>query len=56
MESARKAPGRQTYQAPALKKLTPEEAKQFLLEQANMGETGAKDILKFVLTGSNNPQ
>jgi hypothetical protein len=54
MESARKPPACKTYQSPALKKLTPEEAKQFLLRQANMGETGAKDMLNLVLLYSRN--
>jgi hypothetical protein len=54
MESARTPPARKTYQSPALKKLTPKEAKQFLLRQANLGETGAKDILNLVLPCSSN--
>ncbi len=38
-----------SYQGPALKKLTPKHAKEFLLHHANMGDQGAKEILKMVL-------
>jgi len=42
-----------SYEAPALKKLKREEAKNFLRHHANMGDQGAKDILKLVLPTSN---
>jgi len=38
-----------SYEGPALKKLTPEQAKKFLLHHANMGDQGAKEVLKLVL-------
>ena len=41
------------YQEPALKKLNPEQVKKFLLQRANMGDHGARDILKLVLPKSN---
>jgi hypothetical protein len=41
-----------SYEGPALEKLTPEQAKEFLLHHANMGDQGAKDILKLVLPAS----
>jgi hypothetical protein len=34
-----------SYEGPALKKLTPKEAKKFLLHHANLGDQGAKEIL-----------
>jgi len=37
-----------TYEGPALKKLTPEQAQEFLLHHANKGDQGAKDILALV--------
>ena len=42
-----------SYEEPALKKLTPEQAKKFLLHHANMGDHGAKDILDLVLPTDN---
>jgi len=36
------------YEGPALNQLTAEEGKKFLLHHANMGDQGAKDILKLV--------
>jgi hypothetical protein len=38
-----------SYEEPALEKLTPEQAKKFLLNHANKGDQGAKDILELVL-------
>jgi hypothetical protein len=35
-----------SYEEPALKKLTPEQAKKFLLHHANMGDQGAKDLIE----------
>jgi hypothetical protein len=40
------------YEGPGLEKLTPEQAKEFLLRHANLGDPGAKDILKLVLPTS----
>ena len=37
-----------SYEGPALKKLTPKEAKKFLLHHAKLGDQGAKDILALV--------
>ena len=39
-----------SYEEPALKKLTPEQAKKFLLHHTNLGDQGAKDILDLVLS------
>jgi len=36
------------YEGPVLKKLTPEQAKKFLVHRASMGDQGAKDILALV--------
>ena len=38
-----------SYEEPALRKLRPEQAEKFLLHHANMGDEGAKDILRMVL-------
>ena len=38
-----------SYQEPALEKLTPEQAKEFLLRHAHGGDQGAKNILELVL-------
>jgi hypothetical protein len=40
---------KKSYKEPALKKLTPEQAKTFLIHHAKAGDQGAKDILKVVL-------
>jgi hypothetical protein len=40
------------YEGPTLEKLTPEQAKEFLLRHANLGDQGAKDILSLVLPTS----
>jgi len=45
-----------SYEEPALEKLTPEQAKKFLLRHANMGDEGAKKILEIVLPTSTNPK
>jgi len=37
-----------SYEEPALEKLPPEQAKEFLLRHARMGDQGAKDILELV--------
>jgi len=37
----------------ALMNLTPEQAKKFLLHHANLGDQGAKEILKLVLPTGN---
>jgi hypothetical protein len=37
-----------SYEGPAVKKLRPEEAKEFLLHHAKLGDQGAKDILALV--------
>ena len=49
MQSAKQARIRKTYSTPTLRKLGPEEAKQFLNEQAKMGNQGAKEILDLAL-------
>ncbi len=38
-----------SYERPALRKLRPEQAKKFLIDHADKGDKGAKDILKLVL-------
>jgi len=45
-----------SYEEPALEKLTPEQAKKFLLHHANMGDEGAKKILEIVLPTGTNPK
>ncbi len=42
-----------TYKAPALKKLTPEQAKKFLVDHADNGDQGAEETLKLVLPTGN---
>jgi len=49
MQSPKEARVLNTYETPCLKKLKPEEAKQFLLHHASMGDSGAKEILDVVL-------
>jgi hypothetical protein len=49
MPSPKRARVLKTYETPSLKKLIPEEAKQFLLHHANMGDSGAEEILDLVL-------
>jgi hypothetical protein len=49
MPSPKKARVLNTYETPSLKTLKPEEAKQFLLHHANMGDAGAKEVLDLVL-------
>jgi len=44
-----------SYEEPALDKLPPEQAKEFLLHHASMGDQGAKDILEIVLPTGKNP-
>jgi hypothetical protein len=48
MSSLKQARVLNTYEPPSLKKLRSEEAKQFLLHHANMGDSGAKEILDLV--------
>jgi len=48
MQSAKRARIPKTYGSPTLKRLKPEEAMKFLLHHANMGDTGAKEILVLV--------
>lgn len=43
-----------TYQTPWLKKLKPEEAEQFLLHHARLGDPGAKELLALVAPGNGN--
>jgi hypothetical protein len=38
-----------SYEGPALKALAPEQAKEFLLCHAKLGDEGAKEILALVL-------
>jgi len=45
-----------SYEEPALRKLKPEQAKKFLLRHANMGDQGAKDILRIVLPKGADPK
>ena len=47
---------RETYRSPTLKKLKPEEAKRFLLEHAQKGDQGAREILQLILPASNNKE
>jgi hypothetical protein len=51
MQSASTKP-QKVYEEPSLKKVSPAQAKEFLLYHAKMGDQGAKDILKLVLPNS----
>ena len=44
---------RKAYESPTLRKLNPEEAKQFLLQHAE-GDSGTKEVLALVLPGNEN--
>jgi hypothetical protein len=54
MPSPKKARVLNTYEMPCLKKLKPEEAKQFLLHHGKLGDPGAKEVLALVLPGKEN--
>ena len=54
MPSPKNARVLNTYETPSLEKLKPEEAKQFLLHHANLGDPGAKEVLALVLPGKEN--
>lgn len=49
MPSPKQARVLKPYETPCLKKLKPEEAKQFLLQPAKLGDPGAKDLLALIL-------
>jgi hypothetical protein len=51
MQSAKKAKVVKKYASPSLTKLKPQEAQQFLLQHAKMGDLGAKEMLNLVLPG-----
>ena len=46
----------ETYRSPTLKKLQPGEAKRFLLEHAQKGDQGAREILQLILPASNDKE
>ena len=48
MQQSTGAKPQKSYEGPALKKLTPKEAKKFLLHHAKLGDQGAIDILELV--------
>ena len=48
MQQSTSAKPQKSYEGPALKKLRPKEAKEFLLHHAKLGDQGAKDILALV--------
>ncbi|HEX6805165.1 MAG TPA: hypothetical protein VF133_15905 [Terriglobales bacterium] len=45
MPSAKEAKVSKIYEPPCLKKLNAEEAKQFLIHHATLGDPGAKELL-----------
>ena len=47
----KKASVLKAYETPWLKKLRPEEAEQFLLHHAKLGDSGAKELLALVSPG-----
>ncbi len=53
MQQSTGTKGQKSYRGPALKKLTPEHANEFLLHHARMGDQGAKHILDLVLPFAN---
>jgi len=53
MQESTGAKPQKSYEGPALKKLTPKEAKEFLLHHAKLGDPGAKDILALVRPSHN---
>jgi hypothetical protein len=54
MQSAKPARIPKRYESPTLKKLKPEDAKQFLVHHANMGDSGAQEILALLLPANKN--
>lgn len=52
MLSPKQASVRNAYEMPCLRKLEPEEAKQFLLHHAELGDPDAKELLALVLPGN----
>ena len=54
MLSPKKARLQSTYETSCLKKLKPQEAKQFILHHAKQGDPGAKDLLALILPGKKN--
>jgi hypothetical protein len=56
MQSATMASAKKIYQLPAVTKLAPEQAKEFLLHHASMGDLAAKEILKLVLPATEHPK
>jgi hypothetical protein len=51
MSSPKEARVSKTYETPCLKKLNAEEAKQFLIHHARLGDPGAKELLALVWPG-----
>jgi hypothetical protein len=49
MLSTKQASVPNTYETPSLRKLEPEDAKQFLLHHAELGDPDAKELLALVL-------
>ena len=54
MQSPKQARVSKSYEAPVIRKLTPQEAKQFLLRHSKLGDPGAKELLALVLPGKDN--
>jgi hypothetical protein len=48
MQESTGTKAQKSYEGPALKKLTPDEAKKFLVHHADLGDQGAKEILALV--------
>ena len=48
MPSAKEAKVSKIYEPPCLKKLNAEEAKQFLIHHATLGDPGAKELLALI--------
>ena len=47
-QSVKRQEARETYESPALTRLEPKQAMDFLLYHASLGDSGAKDILKLL--------
>ncbi len=52
MLSTKQASVPNTYETPSLRKLESEDAKQFLLHHAELGDPDAKELLALVLPGN----
>jgi hypothetical protein len=54
MPSAKEAKSSKIYETPCLKKLNAEEAKQFLIHHATLGDPGAKELLALLCYSDEN--